>query len=332
MYHVNPKTGEFGICHAKSPESCPFGCENHSESYDEIQIKADKINKILKSKKTKISLTEFKSMLESDSPEISNIEVIFTERDSIKEIECKNKVFTNVHFPNIHNSILTKCEFNNCNFTSDDENYRNLYENTMFINCKIENSNLSNIEFIGGRFHNIDISNSNFDNSRISSTLFKNVAFNDSSFKGMKFEEYCSLEEVDFNNCNAEGIIFFKNSLSDCKISNSNFNDMYYKGGNDDKISNCKFNGEFKNAIFEDIDLVNSEFKCNMKFLTIENSFIQNTVFNESDLTNMNFNRVDIEYSTFDKSIKNGNFKNCKLNNVSLKDSSFSFDNSTLTN
>ena len=69
-----------------------------------------------------------------------------------------------------------------------------------------------------------------------------------------------------------------------------------------------------------------------MKFLTIENSFIQNTVFNESDLTNMNFNRVDIEYSTFDKSIKNGNFKNCKLNNVSLKDSSFSFDNSTLTN
>lgn len=24
MYHVNPRTGEFGICHAKSPESCPL--------------------------------------------------------------------------------------------------------------------------------------------------------------------------------------------------------------------------------------------------------------------------------------------------------------------
>lgn len=45
MYHVNPNTGEFGICHAKSSESCPFGCENHSENLNEIQIKADKINK-----------------------------------------------------------------------------------------------------------------------------------------------------------------------------------------------------------------------------------------------------------------------------------------------
>ena len=45
MYHVNPETGEFDICHAKSPENCPFGVENHSESYEEIQIKADIINK-----------------------------------------------------------------------------------------------------------------------------------------------------------------------------------------------------------------------------------------------------------------------------------------------
>lgn len=43
MCHVNPETGEFGICNAKSPENCPFGCENHSETYEEIQIKADKI-------------------------------------------------------------------------------------------------------------------------------------------------------------------------------------------------------------------------------------------------------------------------------------------------
>ena len=36
MYHVNTKTGEVGICKAKSPETCPFGCKNHSESLDEI--------------------------------------------------------------------------------------------------------------------------------------------------------------------------------------------------------------------------------------------------------------------------------------------------------
>lgn len=45
MYHVNPKTGETGVCHAKSPESCSFGVCNHSDSLEEIQVKADRINK-----------------------------------------------------------------------------------------------------------------------------------------------------------------------------------------------------------------------------------------------------------------------------------------------
>ena len=329
MYHVNPKTGETGVCHAKSPETCPFGACNHSDSLEEIQVKADRINK--NPVKT-VSITECKKMLEDDNPEISNIKVDFTEENNIKEIDCRNKVFTNVHFPNIHNSILTSCEFNNCDFTSNNEMYRNFYQNTMFMDCKINNSNLSEVEFVGGRFQNMEISNSNFDNSRISSTLLKDVDFNDSSFKGMKYEEYCSLEEVDFNNCNAEGIIFFKNSLSDCKISNSNFNDMYYKGGDDDKISNCNFNGELKNAIFNDVNLIDSEFKCDMKFLTIENSFIKNTSFNESDLTNMNFNKVNMEYSEFGNSIMNGKFKECELNNTLINGGSFSFENSSLTN
>ena len=162
MYHVNPKTGETGVCHAKSPETCPFGACNHSDSLEEIQVKADRINK---NPVKVVSITEFKNMLESDNSEISNIEVDFTEEDSIKEIDCRNKVFTNVHFPNIHNSILTKCEFNNCDFSSNNENYRNFYQNTMFIDCKINDSNLSDVEFVGGRFQNMKISNSTFDKS-----------------------------------------------------------------------------------------------------------------------------------------------------------------------
>ena len=38
MYHVNPETGEFGICHASCPENCPFGIANHSESYDLLNV------------------------------------------------------------------------------------------------------------------------------------------------------------------------------------------------------------------------------------------------------------------------------------------------------
>ena len=51
MYHVNPETGEFGICHASCPENCPFGIANHSENYEEIQIKADMYNKNIKKNK-----------------------------------------------------------------------------------------------------------------------------------------------------------------------------------------------------------------------------------------------------------------------------------------
>lgn len=30
MYHYNPKTGEVSKCKAKSPETYPFGAENHA--------------------------------------------------------------------------------------------------------------------------------------------------------------------------------------------------------------------------------------------------------------------------------------------------------------
>lgn len=45
MYHYNFKTGKIGICHAKSPSDCPFGSDNHAETLEEVQIKADVFNK-----------------------------------------------------------------------------------------------------------------------------------------------------------------------------------------------------------------------------------------------------------------------------------------------
>lgn len=65
MYHVNPVSGEIGTCHAKSPESCPFGVVNHNESLDEIQIRADKINKLNKDiEKKEKAMNTIKSMFE----------------------------------------------------------------------------------------------------------------------------------------------------------------------------------------------------------------------------------------------------------------------------
>ena len=76
MYHVNPKTGEIGTCKAKSPDSCPFGCENHSENLEEIQVKADKINKKTewkeKNEKRKEQLKEYQDKIYNNIQEIIN--------------------------------------------------------------------------------------------------------------------------------------------------------------------------------------------------------------------------------------------------------------------
>ena len=45
MYHVNPVSGEIGTCHAKSPETCPFGSFNHSDSLEKIKFKKNKFKK-----------------------------------------------------------------------------------------------------------------------------------------------------------------------------------------------------------------------------------------------------------------------------------------------
>lgn len=37
MYHYNPRTGEVTKCMAKSPETCPYGVENHAQTLEEIQ-------------------------------------------------------------------------------------------------------------------------------------------------------------------------------------------------------------------------------------------------------------------------------------------------------
>lgn len=61
MYHYNPRTGQVSICKAKSPETCPFGVENHAQSLEEITKFADEQNKIIarmSGKKPKVVTTD----------------------------------------------------------------------------------------------------------------------------------------------------------------------------------------------------------------------------------------------------------------------------------
>ena len=103
MYHVNPNTGEFGICHASCPENCPFGVANHSESYEEIQIKADKINKkATQVTPKKITEDEFNNIIKKYK-EDDTLEIIenynFSNLENLSLLsDIKNKTFRNIIF------------------------------------------------------------------------------------------------------------------------------------------------------------------------------------------------------------------------------------------
>ena len=108
MYHVNPETGKFDICHAESPENCPFGIENHSDNLEDIQIKADKINK----NKFKIPTEkELNNIIKQDK--ISGYD-FSNQCDFIKmrKLSCNNIKFDKCYFSEgLIDSKFDECEF-----------------------------------------------------------------------------------------------------------------------------------------------------------------------------------------------------------------------------
>lgn len=69
MYHYNFKTGKVTKCNAKSPESCPFGVDNHAATLEDTLVKADDFNKkiIEFSKKNNMSEQDIKNFIYKDN-------------------------------------------------------------------------------------------------------------------------------------------------------------------------------------------------------------------------------------------------------------------------
>lgn len=86
MYHYNPKTGEVSKCKAKSPETCPFGAENHAQSLEEITKFADEQNEELAERR---EFEEVKSELDNYFKDPENAKWLSGELpyDESKEVE-----------------------------------------------------------------------------------------------------------------------------------------------------------------------------------------------------------------------------------------------------
>ena len=194
MYHVNPETGKFDICHAESPENCPFEIENHSDNLEDIQIKADKINK-----------NKFKIPTEK---ELNNIIITETEFAKIDGLGTK---FNECEFNNVtlqDNVSFYRGQFNQCEFSDFHDDYGkfgpHFWTLNKFTEATFNKSKFKNILLNCPVFSGTKINNCEFDNSTIKQGFFRdsylnNVKFNNSSKLYKPDLDYTNWDNVDFD-------------------------------------------------------------------------------------------------------------------------------------
>ena len=284
MYHVNPKTGEVGTCHAKSPETCPFGSFNHSDNLDNIQMKADIINKwnvITKdyqfnNKKRKPYKERVKELIDKSFTSFYIVE--FNETDENMP-DFEGEILT----PELVD-LITKMDSN----LEQKDRYYKFYIDEIY-HGEVENHN------------RIDLGDG-FDVNKESFNYYKDKA----KLQEKQFTEYISkkqpqkkIDKLTFNellkNDNIENV-----DLSDLKLSNIDLSNK--------KIDNVTF-GKFNNLTIKDGSLTNCTFTQDFKKLNVSNSVIS---FN--DIDNVKFNNIDFK----NNKISELNINNCQGNKVDL--------------
>lgn len=280
MYHVNPETGKFDICHAESPENCPFGIENHSDNLEDIQIKADKINK-----------NKFKILTEK---ELNNI----IKQDKISGYDfSKLDIITQEY-------LFTKCkQFDNCKFSLKNKKIKDISFNQCYF-IKMRKLSCNNIKFDKCHFSE-ELIDSKFDECEFDKSKFNNIIITETEFAkidglGTKFNE------CEFNNVTLQdNVSFYRGQFNQCEFSD--FHDDYGKFGPHfwtlNKFTEATFNkSKFKNIllncpVFSGTKINNCEF---------DNSTIKQGFFRDSYLNNVKFNnssklyKPDLDYTNWD--------------------------------
>ena len=300
MYHVNPVTGEVGICKAKSPDSCPFGCENHSENLDDIQVKADRMNK----KATQVTPKKI------TEDEFNNIIKKYKEDDTLEIIE--NYDFSNIKdmrlLSDIRNKTFRNIIFNNDSVFIGLELKHNTFENCDFSNVRLYMSDLSFSDF-----SDCDFSNSNFYSVNMEETFFNDIKLLQSKIQD------CKLTRTSFSKVNGKGIEIITSKIKDSEILDSDFNNSTFEGSdiNNTIINSSNFNGAYFGEV-EDYD--NNGKQKNIK------SNIKDTKIYNTDFTGATFRYTNIKGMISD----NSNFTATNFTNSAIKDSLISYNNKNL--
>lgn len=135
------------------------------------------------------------------------------------------------------------------------------YENCRFLNCILQNFDLSGINFIECEFENCD-----FSSARLFDTSFKDVIFKSSKLLGLRFED-CNefLFSIEFHSCNLNLSSFYRMSpkkiaFYDCNLKEVDFTEA--------DLSETMFDTcNLDQAVFKNTNLQKADFKTSTNFL-----------------------------------------------------------------
>jgi|GEM_PF-2726950 len=198
-----------------------------------------------------------------------------------------NGKFTILTSSLLNNAIFIKAELHGANFEKSEAS------EAKFIHANLEKSNLDNVIFTKANFKNSIISKStlyktNLTQAKIIKTQATNASFNNSTF-----------EETLIANSNLSGSQFSYTKIKNTYILLSNLSDTIHKGTN------------FVNSKITRTKLVEAKFRL---------SRIHNSIFNKSNLQNIDFYSMNLKRVNFtDINFNKANLSQTNLTDVNLQ-------------
>jgi len=178
-------------------------------------------------------------------------------------------------------SFFENKEFNKIDFTIE-SNFGKEYYRCKFVNCNLENTDLSGILFEECEFITCNLSG-----IKVKNTSLRDVLFKDCKILGVDFNTINAITfEIEVENSTLNFSSFYQISLKNIKFINVKLHEVDFTESNLEQSSfeNCEFNG----SIFENTNLKNADLSSSYGFIIDpEQNNLMNCKISKANLVNL---------------------------------------------
>lgn len=171
-------------------------------------------------------------------------------------------------------------------------NLKDKFSTSNMKNCKLIDSDLSNLTLQSNNITGCDFSNSDLRNSKILTSNLENNQYVECLLIDAEFTS-SEIKNCNFSKVNFSGVEFKTSELKNCIIENAVWNLSSFKLSH---ISNAVFNGSIEECSFEN---------CSFTKVTFKNATITNTFFKGKKLKGIQFIDCQADRMTYEF-LKNG--------------------------